>query len=94
MDLDNGVYEAELWNPANGQWRTLAADAGHPPVPLDRDPSARRTGALRRGGLCGGCEAVGYLAQNAEIFTPPYLFKEDGSGQLAPRPSIAPAPAS
>ena len=25
VDLDNGVYTAELWNPATGQWTTLAA---------------------------------------------------------------------
>ena len=25
VDLDNGVYPAEQWNPATGQWKTLAA---------------------------------------------------------------------
>ena len=25
VDLDNGVYPAELWNPATGRWQTLAA---------------------------------------------------------------------
>ena len=44
------------------------------------------------GGICGDCDQVGYLAKNAEIFTPPYLFKKDGSGQLAPRPTISSAP--
>jgi hypothetical protein len=44
------------------------------------------------GGICGTCDQVGYLAKNAEIFTPPYLFKKDGSGQLAPRPDITSAP--
>ena len=44
------------------------------------------------GGICGDCNAVGYLARNAEIFTPPYLFKDDGSGDLAPRPEITSAP--
>ena len=44
------------------------------------------------GGICGDCTRVGYLAKNAEIFTPPYLFKDDGSGELAPRPEITSAP--
>ena len=35
---------------------------------------------------------VGYLAKNAEVFSPPYLFKKDGSGELAPRPQITSAP--
>jgi hypothetical protein len=29
---------------------------------------------------------------NAEIYTPPYLYKQDGSGALAPRPHILSAP--
>ena len=46
------------------------------------------------GGICDVCDAVGYLAKNAQVFTPPYLFKRDGSGELAPRPVIASAPAT
>lgn len=42
------------------------------------------------GGLCGTCDAVGYLNKNAEIFSPPYLFAQDGS--LAPRPTITTVP--
>jgi Bacterial Ig domain len=26
VDLNNGVYAAELWNPTTGQWKTLAAE--------------------------------------------------------------------
>jgi hypothetical protein len=37
---------------------------------------------------------VGYLAKNAEIFSPPYLFAKDGSGQPAARPTISSAPTS
>ena len=40
------------------------------------------------GGICGTCYTVGYLEKNIEIFSPPYLFARDGSGNLAPRPSI------
>jgi hypothetical protein len=44
------------------------------------------------GGICGTCDQVGYLAKNAEVFSPPYLFRRDGSGQLATRPQITGAP--
>ena len=29
---------------------------------------------------------------NAEVYFPPYLFKQDGSGEFAPRPEIVSAP--
>jgi hypothetical protein len=44
------------------------------------------------GGICGTCDQVGYLAKNAEIFSPPYLF--DSSGNPATRPTITSAPSS
>ena len=44
------------------------------------------------GGICGACQQVGYLRRDFEIFTPPYLYLKDGSGQLAPRPEITGAP--
>src|SRR6476469_8474456 len=44
------------------------------------------------GGICGVCDTVGYLNKNAEIFSPPYLFAKDGSGTLAPRPTVGAAP--
>jgi hypothetical protein len=44
------------------------------------------------GGICGTCDSVGYLGKNAEVFSPPYLFKQDGSGDPAPRPQISSAP--
>jgi hypothetical protein len=46
------------------------------------------------GGICNDCDAVGYLGRNAQIFRPPYLFKKDGSGALAPRPVISTAPSN
>ena len=42
------------------------------------------------GGVCGDCDVAGYLQKNAEVFTPPYLFNENG--QPAPRPTISSAP--
>ena len=94
VDLNAGVYPAEQWNPATGQWRTLAAmqitRQYHSTALLLPDGRVLSSG----GGICGTCDQVGYLAKNAEIFSPPYLFQADGT--LAPRPAIdaAPAPTS
>ena len=92
VDLNAGVYPAELWNPATGQWRTLAAmqitRQYHSTALLLPDGRVLSSG----GGICGTCDQVGYLGKNAEIFSPPYLFQADGT--LAPRPSIDAAPAS
>ena len=93
VDLNAGVYAAELWNPATGTWKTLAAQQVtrqyHSTVLLLRDGRVLSSG----GGICGTCDQVHYLAKNAEVFTPPYLYKQDGSGELAPRPAITSAPA-
>ncbi len=92
VDLDNGVYPAELWDPATGQWQTLASmqvtRQYHSTALLLPDGRVLSAG----GGICGTCDQVGYLAKNAEVFSPPYLFKKDGSGELAPRPEITSAP--
>jgi hypothetical protein len=92
VDLNAGVYPAELWNPAGGQWRTLAAmqitRQYHSTALLLPDGRVLSSG----GGICGTCDQVGYLGKNAEIFSPPYLFQADGT--LAPRPAIDAAPAS
>jgi hypothetical protein len=92
VDIENGVYEAELWNPETGNWSTLA--------PMEETRQYHSTALLlpdgrvlsSGGGICGACDSQGYLAKNAQVFTPPYLFKKDGSGQLAPRPAISSAP--
>jgi Galactose oxidase-like, Early set domain/Bacterial Ig domain len=92
IDMTGGVYNAERWDPGTGQWTTLAAQAVtrqyHSTALLLPDGRVLSSG----GGICGTCDDVGYLAKNAEIFTPPYLFKKDGSGQFAPRPEITGAP--
>jgi hypothetical protein len=94
VDMNGGVYNAERWDPATGQWTTLAAQAVtrqyHSTALLLPDGRVLSSG----GGICGTCDQVGYLAKNAEIFTPPYLFKKDGSGELAARPEITDAPAT
>jgi hypothetical protein len=88
VDLDHGVYPAELWDPATGQWQTLASmqvtRQYHSTALLLPDGRVLSGG----GGVCGTCDEVGYLAKNAEVFSPPYLFKKDGSNELAPRPQI------
>jgi hypothetical protein len=94
VDMNNGVYAAELWNPATGTWKTLAAQQVtrqyHSTTLLLADGRVLSSG----GGICGTCDQVNYLAKNAEVFTPPYLYKKDGSGQLAPRPAVTAAPAT
>lgn len=92
VDLENGVYTPELWNPVTGTWRTLAAQRVtrqyHSTAMLLADGRVLSSG----GGMCSDCTPVGYHAKDAEVFTPPYLYKKDGSGELAPRPQIASAP--
>ena len=92
VDLAHGVYAGELWNPATGTWKTLAAEQVtrqyHSTALLLPDGRVLSAG----GGICGTCDSVGYLAKNAQVFTPPYLFKTDGSGELAPRPTVTTAP--
>ncbi len=94
IDMNGGVYNAERWDPATGQWTTLSAQAVtrqyHSTALLLPDGRVLSSG----GGICGTCDQVGYLAKNAEIFTPPYLFKKDGSGEFAPRPEITGAPST
>lgn len=85
---DNGtVLTPELWNPDTGEWRQMSDMAVprnyHSVALLLADGRVMAAG----GGLCG-CSAD---HQDAEIFTPHYLFNPDGS--LAARPVIQTAPA-
>lgn len=89
IDKAASVYAAEQWLPSTGTWRTLASNQRprqyHATALLLPDGRVLSAG----GGICGDCTRLGYLERNAEIFSPPYLFKKDGSGQLAARPAIA-----
>ena len=76
VDLNNGVYAAERWNPATGTWRTLAAEAGDAPVPLDRAAAARRARAVLGRRHLRHLRPVGYLAKNAQVFTPALPVQE------------------
>ena len=90
VDLFTGVLTPEIWNPNNGQWRTVN------PMQIDRQyhsialllPDGRVLSA--GGGYCGVCHFLAYHEQNAEIYTPPYLLNANGG--LAARPQITSAP--
>ncbi|GIF00117.1 galactose oxidase-like domain-containing protein [Paractinoplanes rishiriensis] len=94
VDLNNAATAAERWNPVTGQWAVLASASRirqyHSTAMLLPDGRVMTGG----GGICGACMTVGYLEKNIEYFTPPYLYKNDGSGELATRPVIGTAPAS
>jgi hypothetical protein len=94
VDLNNATTAAERWDPATGQWTTLASANRvrqyHSTATLLADGRVITGG----GGICDACMAKGYLEKNLEYFTPPYLYKKDGSGELAARPTIATAPAT
>ncbi len=94
IDLNHASTAAELWNPGTGQWSTLSSASRirqyHSTAALLPDGRVLTGG----GGVCGPCVTQGYLEKNVEYFTPPYLYKKDGSGQLAARPVISAAPAT
>jgi hypothetical protein len=94
VDLNNAATAAERWNPATGQWTVLASASRirqyHSTAALLPDGRVMTGG----GGICGVCMTRGYLEKNIEYFTPPYLYKNDGSGELATRPVITTAPAT
>jgi hypothetical protein len=78
------VFAAERWNPTSEQWTTLASMHAkrvyHSAAILL--PDARVLSA-------GGGDNAGSTNQfSAEIFTPPYLFKQDGTPALRPTYSL------
>ncbi|MEZ4699345.1 MAG: putative Ig domain-containing protein [Rhodothermales bacterium] len=87
---DGTILTPEIWNPQTEAWRPVVDMA----VPRNYHsfalllPDARVL--VGGGGLCGaGCAAN---HQDAQIYSPGYLFAADGS--LAVRPSISSAPVS
>jgi len=83
------VHAAELWNPTTESWTTMASET--------HNRTYHSTAVLLPSGKVlssGSGEGGGILFQNSEfsaqLFSPPYLFKADGS--LAPRPSITSVP--
>jgi galactose oxidase len=84
---DRAVLAAEMWNARTETFSTMApmseARTYHSVALLLPDGRVLSGG----GGLCGGC-ATNH--PNVQIFSPPYLFKTDGS--LATRPVLNSAP--
>ncbi len=85
------VYEAEIWNPQTRDWSSAASMAAprnyHSIGLLLTDGRVLSAG----GGYCSGNEFCnGASHQSGQIYSPPYLFNEDGS--LADRPLINSAP--
>ena len=92
---DDGILQAELFNPATKSWKTLAAEA----VPRNYHsvsillPDGRVFSG--GGGLCYTAQIGGSTVNcnklvdhaDGQTFSPPYLFKEDGSA--AARPTIS-----
>ena len=93
VDVNHAATAAERWDPATGLWTVLASASRvrqyHSTAALLPDGRVMTGG----GGICGVCMTAGYLEKNIEYFTPPYLYRKDGSGQLAARPVISTAPA-
>jgi galactose oxidase len=85
----NSVLNAEMWNPATGQFTLMAPEAVprnyHSVAVLLPDGRVFSGG----GGLCGTCSTN---HPDGQIFSPPYLFNPDGSPRT--RPTITSAPAS
>lgn len=80
---DRAHYISETWDPATGQWTETAAASlarlYHSNAILLPDATV----------LTGGGGLPGPLTNNnGEIYYPPYLYKKDGSGLPAPRPTI------
>jgi hypothetical protein len=81
---------SQIWDPAQDKWlpaAVAAKDRLYHSVALLMQDATVLTGA----GGAGNPAAENNL--NAEVYYPPYLFKKDGSGQLAGRPQITEAPA-
>ena len=85
--LTGVAYQAESWDPATGRW-TLGASAAKPRLYHSTAILLPDATVLTAGGGAGGP----VLNLNAEVYYPPYLFKPDGSGAPAARPSILDAP--
>ena len=85
---DSGsILQAELWNPTSQAWRPLDSmdvPRNYHSLALLLPDGRVLTGG---GGLCGNCSAN---HQDAQLFTPHYLFNADGS--LATRPVISQGP--
>lgn len=84
------VMQPEIWNPDTQRWtvqNTIPSDRQYHSIALLL-PDGQVLSA--GGGICGDCIALGYEERNGEIFSPPYLFNEDGSFATRPRLGLVP----
>jgi len=86
-NADGAVLESEIWNPATGKWTTMAAQRQrrlyHSTAVLLPDGRVLSAG----GGMPPSPQGGDADHRNAQIYSPPYLFR-------GARPIIASAPAS
>lgn len=81
--LDLAVFPVDIWSPDTGVWQRGAS--------AQKERFYHSSALLLPNGtvLTAGGGPPGPVANiNAEIYYPPYLFKKDGSGELANRPEI------
>jgi|GEM_PF-5784914 len=86
VDLVTPIYNAvEIWDPQTGQWSSGAsavhARLYHSIAILLPDARVLTAG----GGLSGP-----FIQHNGEVYSPPYLFQEDGSAAVRPVINTAP----
>ena len=74
------VLHRRALGPGDRRMDRARARRGRAPVPLDGDALPDGRVLTGGGGICGACQTVGYLRRDFEIFTPPYLYRHDGSG--------------
>jgi hypothetical protein len=80
-NVSQAVYAAEIWNPVTETWRTVAS--------MQRARLYHSTALLLPDGrvVSAGGEFPPYLEQNAQIYSPPYLFN-------GARPTVTSTPAA
>ncbi len=80
------VLTPELYSPSANRWTTMAT--------MDRQRQYHSVAALLPDGRIwsAGTSYNANQEQNGQFYSPPYLFKHDGSGQLAARPTATGAP--
>lgn len=82
--LAASVYPVDIWSPETGIWQRGAS------AQMERLYHSSALLLPNGAVLTAGGGPPGPVANiNAEIYYPPYLFKKDGSGELAPRPRIS-----